>query len=143
KVILSYIYYALITNAEIGRYPGTPLQQFTYYLTGYGGERTFGAWLWIGLAVVVWRAARTYRIERHTFVRLCASYAVPLAMYLIIAVTKVKLWAFGSVFCATFSFLVLRDLVWLWKQKSFTVANVQMPYVLPVLLAVLLVKTVL
>ena len=127
--ILGYAYMAIFTLADVNDFNGTLAQHATFYLTGLGGGGVaLGLWFWIGAIAIVTRLAIAWRVDRNRLPGLCASYAVLLIIYLVLTLTAVKHYFLGSMFYATFSLLMARDLAWLLPRAVVDVDGFDFPY---------------
>jgi hypothetical protein len=128
REILDYIYTALFTLADVNDLNASPAQQATFYLTGPAGGIALGLWFWIGMATIATRLAASWRLERNRLPTLCASYAALLVIYLVLTLTAVKQYFLGSMFYATFSLLMARDLAWLLPRAVEDINGFKFPY---------------
>jgi hypothetical protein len=131
--IFSYMYLALFTFADINAYHGTQAQQFSFYVTGPAGRLALGFWFWLGIATMLLRLGVAHAVAPERLPTLYASYASLLVMFVVLALTVHKSYFLGSMFYATFSLLMVRDLARLAETKKFAVGRFQVPAVLAVL----------
>ena len=131
--IFSYMYLALFTMADINAYPGTQVQQFSFYVTGPAGKLALGFWFWLGVGTMLLRLGVTYAVAPARLPTLYASYASLLVMLVVLALTAAKSYFLGSMFYATFSLLMVRDLAFLAETKKFAVGRFQVPAAFAVL----------
>jgi 4-amino-4-deoxy-L-arabinose transferase-like glycosyltransferase len=141
--ILGYTYMALFTLADVNDFNGSFAQHASFYATGLGGGGiALGPWFWLGTMTMAARLVATWRNDPQRLPSLGAGYAALLVIYLVLTLTAVKHYFLGSMFYATFSLFMLRDLAWLLPRAFVNVDGLNFPYGIVVLLIFLAVQTV-
>lgn len=110
--IYRYIHAALVEQADINRYPGSALDQFTYYSYGIPYPYTLSKTLWLGFALFIANCIFLSMLKWRVELKRHVGFAfIVLVSYLIPTLSLVKTPFLGGIFYGTFLLFTIHGLV--------------------------------
>jgi hypothetical protein len=100
EALVTYILDVVAHRGKLWRYDGNVYQHLKFYF--WMLERAFGAWLWVGIALIAARLAISFWSDWRDFRRALALLAVMIATYAVPTLLEVKAFYFGGAIYGVF-----------------------------------------